>query len=146
MKKFFKGLQFFLIAFLIISPVVAIYAQVPLTDPSSMGNQAEIFRQYAGFADSGGEATAVNIVATVIQIALGVLGIIFLILLILAGYTWMTAGGNEEQVGKAKKNIKNAIIGLVIVLAAYGITWFVFEYLPFQGVTGDATTTNPPPL
>ena len=39
----------------------------------------------------------------------------------------MTAGGNEENVGKATKIIKFALIGFIVVLAAYSITWFVME-------------------
>lgn len=145
MKIFCKKILVFLILFLIFSPLAFLKAQVPLNDPSSMDTQAEIFGGHAGFAQSGGEGTAVNIVASVIYMALGVLSIIFLILIIIAGYTWMTAGGNEEQVSKAKKNLKNAIIGVIIVLGSYAITWFVFEYLPFQGGTGGtANTTNPP--
>ena len=34
----------------------------------------------------------------------------------------MTAGGNDEQVKKSQERLKNAVIGLVIVLAAYAIS------------------------
>jgi len=139
MNKFLKKIQSAFIIIIILFPFITIYAQTPmLEDSSSIDSQTDIFRQNAGFTDTGGEATAVEIVATVIQIALGLLGIIFLILIIISGYKWMTAGGNEEQVTKAKANLKNAIIGMVIVLASYGITWFVFKYLPFQGIVGEA--------
>jgi amino acid transporter len=68
-----------------------------------------------------------EIVVRVIQGALGFLVIIFFVLIIFAGFKWMTAGGNEETVAKAKKNIINAIIGTVIVIMAYAITTFVFN-------------------
>lgn len=141
MNKFFKKIQAIVIIIIILFPVITVYAQTPmLKDPSSIKKQTDIFRGSAGFTDIGGEDSAVNIVATVIQIALGLLGIIFLILIIISGYKWMTAGGNEDQVTKAKANLKNAIIGMIIVLASYAVTWFIFKYLPFQGVVGDATT------
>jgi hypothetical protein len=64
-------------------------------------------------------------VGMIIAVALLLLGIIFLILMIYGGYMWMTAGGDEQKVEKAKGLIRNAIIGLVIVLAAYAITAFM---------------------
>ncbi len=66
---------------------------------------------------------------TIIKLVLSVLGVFFLILIIIGGYQWMTAGGNDEIIGKAKKRIMNATIGLVIVLAAYIITSLIVEVL-----------------
>lgn len=66
-----------------------------------------------------------EIIGQIVQIVLSFLGVIFLILMIYAGYTWMTARGNEQEVEKAKSLIRNALIGLIIVLAAYAITAFV---------------------
>ncbi len=74
-----------------------------------------------------------DIVAIIIKAALGLLGIVFLVIIIFAGYRWMTSSGNEEEVKKAQAAIKRAIIGLVIVLMAYSITFFVFKQLPFSG-------------
>jgi hypothetical protein len=45
----------------------------------------------------------------------------------------MTAGGNEEKVGKAKETLWRAVIGLIIVASAYAITYFVFTNLPAAG-------------
>ncbi|MCK5060944.1 hypothetical protein KAR28_00170 [Candidatus Parcubacteria bacterium] len=63
-----------------------------------------------------------EIVGQVIKILLSLLGIVFLILLIYGGYIWMTDRGEEKQATKARDIIRNAIIGLIIVLAAYAIT------------------------
>ncbi len=60
-----------------------------------------------------------------IQILLSFLGVVFLILIIYGGFLWMTARGNEQQVESAKKIITNSVIGTVIVMLAYAITWFV---------------------
>ena len=68
-----------------------------------------------------------SIIGTVIQTALSLLGVIFVILMIYGGYLWMTAKGNEEQVVKAKNVIIAAITGLVIVIAAYAISYFVIS-------------------
>ena len=85
-------------------------------------------------ADTAGFDTSANlpsIIRILITTALGVLALIMVILIIVSGYQWMTAGGNEETVKSAQARIKNAIIGLVIVLSAYLITYFIFTNLPY---------------
>jgi len=63
----------------------------------------------------------------VINAGLSVVGIVFLVLMLYGGYLWMTARGKEERLEKAKNTLEAAIIGLIIVLAAYGITYFVVD-------------------
>lgn len=69
------------------------------------------------------------ITADIIKAVLDVLGIILVGLIIYAGYKWMTAGGNEEPIREAKSLLLAAVIGLIIVLAAWGITNFVISNL-----------------
>ena len=64
-------------------------------------------------------------VGQIIGIVLSLVGVIFLLLMIYAGLTWMLARGNEQEVSKAKELLINAIIGIVIVFAAYAITSFL---------------------
>ncbi len=66
-------------------------------------------------------------VASIIAIALSFLGVIFLILMIWAGFGWMTAAGDEEKITKSKETIRSAIIGLIIVIAAYALSVFIIE-------------------
>ncbi len=66
-----------------------------------------------------------DIIGTVVGAALSFIGILFFVLIIYGGITWMTAAGNETQISKAKNLIISAIIGLIIVLAAYAITSFI---------------------
>lgn len=75
------------------------------------------------------------IVARVINVALGLIGLVLLVLILYAGFTWMTAGGDAEKIDRAKKTLRNAIIGLVIVLSAWAITTFVINSL-LQATTG----------
>ena len=93
-----------------------------------IGAQDIAFRNEAGF-EAG--ASIAKTIKAAISGFLGLLAIIFIILMILAGYNWMTAGGEEQKVTKAKDTIQAAIIGLIIIVAAYAITFFVFKYLPF---------------
>ncbi|MFH1711860.1 MAG: hypothetical protein ABH846_01325 [Patescibacteria group bacterium] len=64
-------------------------------------------------------------IGVVIRILLSTLGIVFLLLVVYAGFMWMTAGGNKDRLQKAQKMIMNAAIGLVITIAAYAIADFV---------------------
>lgn len=66
-----------------------------------------------------------DVMGAFISAALTLVGLIFLVLMIYGGYLWMTARGEEEKVDKAKKIITAAIIGLVVVLSAYAITYFI---------------------
>ncbi|MCK4554677.1 hypothetical protein KAU19_07015 [Candidatus Parcubacteria bacterium] len=96
----------------------------------------------AGYDTEGDEVEI--IIATIIQTALSFLGVIFLMLMIYGGYLWMTARGNEEQTTKAKNTITAAIIGIVIVLSAYAISYFVVKKLGDKALesTTSATQTN----
>ena len=94
-------------------------------------------------AGLSGNASLSTIISTLIQVVLGFLGVIFLVLTIMAGFKWMMSQGNEEEIKKAKGSLKNAIIGIVIVLAAYTITYSVFKYLPFGGSGGAGSITTP---
>lgn len=60
---------------------------------------------------------------------LSFVGVIFLILTIYAGITWMTSRGNEQEVTKAKSLLVDSIIGLIIVFAAYAITVFIGNFV-----------------
>lgn len=70
-----------------------------------------------------------EIIANIIKVALGLLGIAALVLILYGGYKWMTAAGNEDQISEAKKILTNATIGLVIILSAYSIVNFVLTNL-----------------
>lgn len=80
-------------------------------------------------------------VATVIKYAMGLLGILAVVIILIGGFTWMTAGGNEEKVGTAKKWIFSGIIGLAIVLCAYAIATYVINLLVTATTTGASGVT-----
>lgn len=68
-------------------------------------------------------------IASIINVLMGLLGIIAVVIILLGGFKWMTAGGSEDKVGEAKKLIMQGIIGLVIILAAWAIAKFVIDSL-----------------
>ena len=70
-----------------------------------------------------------EIAANVINIILGFLGIIAVILILAGGFKWMIASGNQDKVDEAKKLMAAGAIGLVIILASFGIARFVINAL-----------------
>ncbi len=69
--------------------------------------------------------------AYLINAVLGILGIIALILIIYAGFMWMFSRGNEEKVGTAVKILRDAFIGLLIIIGSYGISFYIFEVINY---------------
>lgn len=63
-----------------------------------------------------------DILSKVIKFILSILGIIFVLLMFLAGNDWVQAAGNEEKVKKSKDTIRNLLIGLALVLIAYALS------------------------
>ncbi len=78
----------------------------------------------AGY-DKATETSLSETIGKYIKIALSFVGTIFLALTVYAGFLWMTASGNEDQVTKAKDILQMATIGLVIAISAFSITSFV---------------------
>ncbi|MEK7665518.1 MAG: pilin [Patescibacteria group bacterium] len=83
----------------------------------------------AGLSTSGGKPnqSIEEIVGNVISVLLGTLGVVFLVLSVYAGFLWATSQGSEEKVKKAQEILRNSIIGLIITLAAYSISYFVIQ-------------------
>jgi len=81
-------------------------------------------------ANSGlGTGDVRNVVIQLVNVVLGILGVVMLVIIIVAGFRWMSSGGNEETITSSRKSIAAAVIGLLIVFIAYGITVFVFSVL-----------------
>ncbi|HCC22645.1 TPA: hypothetical protein DF272_00495 [Candidatus Falkowbacteria bacterium] len=68
-------------------------------------------------------------VGSIINVALGFLGVVAIVIVLIGGFKYMTAGGDETKVGTARKYIISGIIGLAIILSAYAITTFVISRL-----------------
>ena len=72
-----------------------------------------------------GNADLKTTVINILNLALGLLALVAVVMIIIGGFTWLTAGGNEEKVDKAKKIISAAVIGLIVILLAWAIVIFV---------------------
>ena len=69
------------------------------------------------------------IISRIINIALGFLGVIAVSFIVYGGFIWMTSSGSEEKVSRAKNILKNAVIGLIIIVASWGIATFIISNL-----------------
>lgn len=76
-----------------------------------------------------GTKSAPLVVVSIINWSLGLLGLIAVTLILYAGFRWMTASGNEDNIEKAKEILLAAIVGLALILAAFGIAQYVFIVL-----------------
>ena len=68
-----------------------------------------------------------DLIANIINIALGFLGVLAVGLILYGGWVWMTSQGVAADVDRAKKIILNAVIGLIVILASYAIAQFVLR-------------------
>lgn len=135
MRKKIAGFAFAIFAIMVAVPS---FSAVPVAhaqnnviwgnqDPNEIGNAIGL-----------GETQDPRIIAAnVIRVLLGFLGIIAVIIILFGGFKWMTAGGNDEKVGEARKLMTQGIIGLIIVLAAWGIASFVVDAI-FTATTNGA--------
>lgn len=128
-KIYYKVIGLFFLVFYCVNKVLA-------EDESILGQ----LKKTSGKAGYGQDEINQNEIATRIgrglSVFLGFLGVIFIILIIYGGWIWMTARGNEEKIKKARELITEAIIGIVVIMAAYALTRFIVGR--FGGTVGFA--------
>lgn len=127
MKKHLKNLSTLLVMIAILVLPYFVFVQTSEAE-EGMLDRLNTVAQTGGYVTGGGEGSGLPyVVGLIIQVVLGLLGAIFVILMVYAGYTWMTAAGNEPKIDKAKNMIQTAIIGLIIVLSSWAIWTFIFN-------------------
>lgn len=82
----------------------------------------------------------------VITAGLGLFGSVFFALILWGGLKWMTARGDEKQVKDAQETIKNAVIGMVVTIAAYAIATFTLDSIGTITSSEGAGAANDAPL
>lgn len=85
--------------------------------------------QQQALGTTGAPQNIYTIAGNIINVILGFLGIVLLGYMIYAGFLWMTSGGETEKAKEARTMIANAIIGLIIIVAAFAISNFVLGSL-----------------
>ena len=122
-----------LIKIILIVIVISVGIMIVATDVVQAGKVQDLLKtagDAAQYKTTGNEVTSFStLVGKIIRAFLSLLGTFFVGLAVYAGFLWMTARGDSEQVKKAQDILKDAIIGLVIVIAAYAITYFILYYI-----------------
>jgi hypothetical protein len=113
----------------ILSGLASATAFAAMTLPMAAGAQGDPFGisygTYTGLTQTDIRITIANIIRT----AMGLLGIIAVLIVLYGGFKWMTAAGNDEQVQDAKKILIAGVIGLIIIVTAYAVATFVISSL-----------------
>lgn len=99
-----------------------------------INNQSAVYLGASGFEPGTIEHTFVGIV----YFALTFSGVALVAIIVYGGYLWLTAAGNDEQIKKAKDVIKSAIIGIVIILSGYAVSYAIIKAASFA-ITGKVT-------
>ncbi|MFA5184545.1 MAG: hypothetical protein WC456_03390 [Patescibacteria group bacterium] len=96
-------------------------AQADLINQAKVNEFNDNIKVVASSSDYNTATSLEDIIATVVRVILSALGLIFILLMFLAGNDWVQAAGNEEKVKKSKDTIRNLAIGLALVLIAYAL-------------------------
>jgi len=116
-----KILSFVLGMFLMVILVVPVVASAQI-------NANDLGISYGTYTGLGTKDVRETI-GTIIKTAMGLLGIVAVVIILVGGFEWMTAGGNDDKTKEAKKRIMYGVIGLAIILSAYAIASFVVNSL-----------------
>ena len=107
---------------------IAMPLAVSAADTSMFGRVKNVANGVYNISNTS-NTTLAELVGTVVAAFISLLGVIFIVLFIYAGYRWMMARGNEQNVTESKNIMQRAVIGLIIVIASYAIWDFIAEYL-----------------
>lgn len=116
---------------------------VPITTLAALNTNLEKAGGQIKTAGKGGLPLP-ELIGGLINAFLSVLGLIFVVLVVYAGYLWMTAGGDVAKVDKSKKLLGQAVIGMIIVVAAYAIASFVVDRISDAANPVTASSPTPP--
>lgn len=121
----------FVSAFFVCTPFQAIHAGTTILGNIVHGQQTQWHGFLGGFGvDSYSDVLQPGqLVQRIVFIFFSILGIIAVVLMIYAGFLWLTAGGEENKAKQGTTLMFQAVIGLIIILAAYTVTYFVLYML-----------------
>lgn len=120
MKKFISTLLFSIFTAVVCLLPFSLTTMAVAADPYGL-QKTKNLTQFKGTTK-----TLPELIGSIVSVALSLIGFVFLVLALYAGFKWMTAQGEAKDVTKAKDTLVNATIGIILIVAAYAITNFVF--------------------
>ena len=125
-QKFVSGATAVSMAVSLFVPFAA-HAASPF-DPNG-GKASELLKTTAQTAGISSTKALPDVIGSIINAALSLLGLVFLGLALYAGFKWMTAQGDSKAVDEAQGTLKNAVIGMIITVSAYALSTFIMGQL-----------------
>lgn len=136
MIPFRKSVSFLtpvLFGIVLLSHSLFAFAAPTCTDGELMNGVCVPSSSATGLPDTAADQVVINIMNWL----LGMLGLLAMIMFIVSGIMYLTAGGDEKNTEHAKNNMKYAIIGVAVALLGYTIMYTVYQI-----VSGDDTAGN----
>ncbi len=84
-----------------------------------------------------------NLIGGLITLALIVAAVVFFFMLVIGGVRWIISGGDKAQTEAARSQITAALIGLVIVFAAWAISQIIGTFFGITLFGPEGTITLP---
>ncbi len=130
MDKKNHSLTFSLVAVLIL--ISAVLTPLSLLVAQSAGNINDVIGDLETTAtkakiisEGARPPTLYQFIGRLVNFALIIIGLVFLVLIIYAGYIWLMARGNDQEISRAVDYLRNGFIGLIVILGAYLLTNYV---------------------
>ena len=124
MKRFFTNLVLALgiamAGMLLTAPAVQVSA-------SAKSDICEGIALTGGKCDAGGQAPLNNTISKLINILSAVVGFVAVIMIIVAGFKYITSNGDANGIASAKNTVIYAIVGLLLVAMSQVIVRFVLN-------------------
>lgn len=127
----FKKINFtFLIALLITNFIFGSFALANGHITNALGG-VNTTAGAAEISPLAGDATTglTTIIGLAINLLFGAVTVVFLTIILIGGYIWMTSRGNQEQIDRAKKFIVNGIFGMMVIFLSYAVVTVVLFFL-----------------
>ncbi len=77
------------------------------------------------------KADVPTIVSNVIKIIMGLSATVMLVVIIITGIKFLTSGGDSGKTKQALNTIKNASIGIILIVAAYSLSQFIINNITY---------------
>lgn len=74
------------------------------------------------------------LINSVLRVVMVIAALLVFMYLILGGIEWITSGGDKGKTEKAREKITAAIVGLIVLAAAYAILTLVLKFLGFNSL------------
>lgn len=126
-------------------PVFLAMLFIAMPAPANADLQGDIgnrLSSVAGDLGAGLGNTDIRIaIAIAVRAVLAFIGVIFLVMMVYAGFLWLTSGGNEMTTAKAIHTMQNAALGLLVIFVSFAISTFIIRGLQRASIGSDGSTT-----